>query len=100
MSSNTIISDAPNCGVTYDCLYDDRNSFIIQATDASTFPRFKLTCFVNMFFGPGFDLFTKVCPIGQCLQGDRLVPQVCSLFWLGDMPLLLDSPLLTSFLPG
>ncbi len=27
-----IISDAPNCGVTYDCHYDDRNSLIIQAT--------------------------------------------------------------------
>jgi len=27
-----IVSDAPNCGVTYDCHYDDRNSFIIQAT--------------------------------------------------------------------
>ncbi len=32
MSSITIVSDAPNCGVTYDCHYDDRNSFIIQAT--------------------------------------------------------------------
>jgi len=27
-----IVSDAPNCGVTYDWHYDDRNSFIIQAT--------------------------------------------------------------------
>jgi hypothetical protein len=27
------VSDAPNCGVTYNCHYDDRNSFIIQATD-------------------------------------------------------------------
>ncbi len=27
-----IVSDAPNCGITYDCHYDDRNSFIIQAT--------------------------------------------------------------------
>ncbi len=25
-------SDAPNCSVTYDRHYDDRNSFIIQAT--------------------------------------------------------------------
>ncbi len=33
MSSITIISDAPNCSVTYDRHYDDRNSFIIQATD-------------------------------------------------------------------
>ncbi len=32
MSSITIISDAPNCGVTYDRHCDDRNSFIIQAT--------------------------------------------------------------------
>ncbi len=32
MSSITIVSNAPNCGVTYDHLYDDRNSFIIQAT--------------------------------------------------------------------
>ncbi len=30
--SITIISDAPNCGITYNCHYDDRNSFIIQAT--------------------------------------------------------------------
>ncbi len=27
-----IISDAPNCGITYDDHYDNRNSFIIQAT--------------------------------------------------------------------
>ena len=32
MLSITIVSDAPNCGVTYDCQSDDRNSFIIQAT--------------------------------------------------------------------
>jgi hypothetical protein len=32
-SSITIVSDAPNCGVNYDHHYDDRNSFIIQATD-------------------------------------------------------------------
>ncbi len=32
MLSITIISDAPNCGVTYDHHYDDHNSFIIQAT--------------------------------------------------------------------
>ncbi len=30
-----IVSDAPNCGITYDHHYDDRNSFIIQATDQS-----------------------------------------------------------------
>jgi hypothetical protein len=33
VSSITIVSDAPNCGVTYDCHYDACNSFIIQATD-------------------------------------------------------------------
>jgi len=27
-----IVSDAPSCSVTYNCHYDDRNSFIIQAT--------------------------------------------------------------------
>jgi hypothetical protein len=32
VSSITIVSDAPNCGITYDSHYDDRNSFIIQAT--------------------------------------------------------------------
>jgi hypothetical protein len=32
VSSITIISDAPNCGITYDRHYDDCNSFIIQAT--------------------------------------------------------------------
>jgi hypothetical protein len=26
-------NDAPNCGVTYNCHYDDRNGFIIHATD-------------------------------------------------------------------
>ncbi len=35
MSSITIVSDAPNCGVTYNCHYADRNSFIIQATGVS-----------------------------------------------------------------
>jgi hypothetical protein len=34
VSSITIISDAPNCGVTYDCQSEDHNSFIIQATGA------------------------------------------------------------------
>jgi len=36
-------SDAPNCSVTYDRHYDDRNSFIIQATGVSyhvSFPIF------------------------------------------------------------
>jgi hypothetical protein len=27
-----IVSDAPNCGITYDRQSDNRNSFIIQAT--------------------------------------------------------------------
>ncbi len=27
-----IVSDSPNCGITYDRHYDDRNSFIVQAT--------------------------------------------------------------------
>ncbi len=27
-----IVSDAPNCSITYDRHYDDCNSFIIQAT--------------------------------------------------------------------
>ncbi len=43
MSSITIISDAPNCGVTYDGQSDDRNSYIIQATvhdDARVLPLF------------------------------------------------------------
>jgi hypothetical protein len=31
--SSGVKSDAPNCSVTYDRHYDDRNSFIIQATD-------------------------------------------------------------------
>ncbi len=33
MSSITIVSDAQNCGVTNDHHYDDRNNFIVQATD-------------------------------------------------------------------
>jgi hypothetical protein len=32
VSSITIVSDAPNFGITYDRHYDDSNSFIIQAT--------------------------------------------------------------------
>ncbi len=32
MSSISIVSDAPNCGITYDCHNDICNSFIIQAT--------------------------------------------------------------------
>jgi hypothetical protein len=32
VSSITIVSEAPNCGITYDRHYDDRNSFIVQAT--------------------------------------------------------------------
>ncbi len=31
--SSGVKSDAPNCSVTYDRHYDDRNSFIIQATE-------------------------------------------------------------------
>jgi hypothetical protein len=31
VSSITIVSDAPNCGITYERLFDDHNSFIIQA---------------------------------------------------------------------
>ncbi len=31
-----IVSVAPNCGVTYDRQYDDRNSFIKQATGVSS----------------------------------------------------------------
>jgi hypothetical protein len=27
-----MVSDAPNCGITYDSHYDNRNSFTIQAT--------------------------------------------------------------------
>jgi len=29
-----IVSGAPNCGITYDHHYDNRNSFIIQGTSA------------------------------------------------------------------
>jgi hypothetical protein len=32
VSSITLLSDAPNCGITYDRHYDDCNSFKIQAT--------------------------------------------------------------------
>ncbi len=40
MSSVTIVSDIPNCGVTYDRHYDDHNSSIIQAIGV-----------VKLFFG-------------------------------------------------
>ncbi len=45
MSSITIVSDAPNCGITYNRHYDDRNSFIIQATEYGPRCLFKLTFF-------------------------------------------------------
>ncbi len=38
-----IISGAPNCGITYDCHYDNRNSFIMQATDGSMGSQFLLS---------------------------------------------------------
>jgi hypothetical protein len=34
MSSITIISDTPNCGITYNPQSDDHNSFIIQVNGA------------------------------------------------------------------
>jgi len=40
-----IVSDAPNCGVTYDRHYDNRNSFIIQATGGSA----NNCCVFNLF---------------------------------------------------
>ncbi len=40
VSSITIISDAPNCGITYDRQSDNRNSFIIQAKGANTIKAF------------------------------------------------------------
>jgi hypothetical protein len=43
--SITTASDAPNCSVTYDCHYDDRNSFIIQATGQSEICCQKTTIF-------------------------------------------------------
>ncbi len=33
--SITVISDTPDCGITYDPHYDDCNSFVIQATGPS-----------------------------------------------------------------
>jgi hypothetical protein len=40
VSSITIISDAPNCGLTYDRQSDNRNSFIMQAKGANTIKPF------------------------------------------------------------
>jgi hypothetical protein len=40
-----IISDTPNCGITYNRHYDDRNSFIIQATGESVFEKFNFFSF-------------------------------------------------------
>jgi hypothetical protein len=37
-----IVSDAPNCGVTYDRHNDDHNSFITQATDSLLEPQSPL----------------------------------------------------------
>ncbi len=39
--------DAPNCGVTYDRHYDNRNSFIIQATEGKIYPS-TLQCTLNL----------------------------------------------------
>ena len=49
VSSITIVSVAPNCGVTYNRHYDDRNSFIIQATESSTRASFR-KWFIKMKF--------------------------------------------------
>ncbi len=37
-----ITSDAPNCGITYERHYDNRNSFIIQATGEFTGSKFSI----------------------------------------------------------
>jgi hypothetical protein len=42
-----IVSEAPNCGITYDCHYDDRNSFIIQATELSKVRQQNVTQFIE-----------------------------------------------------
>jgi hypothetical protein len=42
--SITIVSDAPNCGVTYDRHYDDRNSFILLVTG-------DMATMLNFFYG-------------------------------------------------
>jgi hypothetical protein len=46
VSPITIVSDTPNCGITYDRHYDDHNSFTIQATGGSTCSSEKLVRFV------------------------------------------------------
>ena len=40
-ASITIVSDAPNCSVTYDRHNDDRNSFIIQAPGVNVIKLFS-----------------------------------------------------------
>ena len=37
-----ILSDTPNCGITYNRHYDDHKSFIIQATGACAFAGLSL----------------------------------------------------------
>ncbi len=69
VSSIMTVSDAPNCSVTYDRHNDDRNSFIIQATD------FTIKKFTNVVF---------VCAqfynfkFGRFVTKDIEIPFICA----------------------
>ncbi len=73
-SSITMVSDAPNCGVTYDHHYDDRNSFIIQATGS---------CILNLL-----TTLTNTCVVSQCVyQFKPPLPKLLRRVWLAYLAL-------------
>ncbi len=82
-SSITTVSDAPNCSITYDRHYDDRNSFIIQATDCSASPHLKYFYFLSIF--PSFSLHSQPTTISSSLYIYTLlisIPYVFSINFL------------------
>jgi hypothetical protein len=66
-----IISDAPNCGATYNCHYDDRNSFIIQATkhNSNGFDKFKNLTNSGMVRSENTKEGSITVPLTSCLTG-------------------------------
>jgi hypothetical protein len=90
-----IISDASNCGVTYDRHYDNHNSFIIQAT--GVFPGEKKVLYdchlvMAQTTMPGLETMTKVA------MKDRKVPN--RRMRLSSRPLVLEPMIQTMEQPG
>ncbi len=59
-----IVSDAPNCGVTYDRHNDDHNSFKIQATGSS---QAKMLYHPESFIEQNGNLLCALTPLFCCV---------------------------------